>query len=452
MKTKENKLVNNTIMMYLMTVAKLVIPLISLPYLTRVLSVDCYGSVAFVKSLMSYFQIFIDFGFLLSATKDIIGYLKKGETPNKVVGDSLYAQIILCLIAIAAGVVCIFCFEILRGFELYTMLSLVTCVLSIFLFEYVFKAYEQMGKIAIRYVVMKLIALILTLIFVKSDKDILLIPIFDIVASLVAIVLVYLQLKKLGLKIDFDVKRIKDAWKSLSKSFIYFISNFATTAFSALNTIIIGIALNKSDVAYWSVAMQLVGVVQALYNPIITSAHPTMIRTKNLKTIHKIMLIYMPLIFVGCGLILLLGDWAVKLVFTESYLMSSTLLKWLIPLLIFSFPSMLYGWPCLDCINKAKANTVSTIIGACIQVAGLGFIAIIGQFNLLSIAIVRNISEMMFCIIRMSIVYKNKKLFVSGDVTDPQNVNVENKELGEFEKHELTNEIISANMDDNNNI
>ncbi len=452
MQTQSKKIVNNTIMMYLMTIAKLVIPLISLPYLTRVLSVDCYGSVAFVKSLMSYFQIFIDFGFLLSATKDIISILKKDEKPNKLVGNSLYAQMLLCLMCIVAVVICIFCFDILKGFELYTLLSLVVCMLSIFLFEYVFKAYEQMGKIAIRYVLMKVIALILTLCFVKSDADILLIPIFDIVASIVAIAMVYFQLRKMGIKIDFDIRRFKDAWKSLSKSFVYFISNFATTAFSALNTVIIGVALSISDVAYWSVAMQLVGVVQALYNPIITSAHPAMIREKNLKIIHKIMLIYMPMIFVGCGLILLLGDWAVTLVFTEKYLMSSTIFKWLIPLLIFSFPAMLYGWPALDSINKTKATTISTIIGAVIQVTGLGVIALIGHFNLITIAIVRNISEAIFCTIRMSIVYKNKKLFVSGVIADPQNANVENKELGEFEKHELTNEIISANIDDNNDI
>ena len=92
MQTQSKKIVNNTIMMYLMTIAKLVIPLISLPYLTRVLSVDCYGSVAFVKSLMSYFQIFIDLGCLRYATKDIIFILKKDEKPNKLVGNSLYAK------------------------------------------------------------------------------------------------------------------------------------------------------------------------------------------------------------------------------------------------------------------------------------------------------------------------------------------------------------------------
>lgn len=413
-KTTDKKLLKNTIMMYLMTVAKLVIPLISLPYLTRVLSVDTYGCVSFVKSLMSYFQILIDFGFLLSATKDIIGYLKNGEVPNKVIGDSLYAQMLLGGIAIVACVICLFCFPIIKGFELYTMLSLVTVLLSIFLFEYVFKAYEQMEKIAIRYTIMKIIALVLTLLFVKSDKDVFLIPLFDIIASLVAIVLVYIQMKKMGIKVDFDIKRTKDAWGSLKNSFVYFISNFATTAFGALNTIIIGVALSKSDVAYWSVTLQLVNVVQALYNPIITSAYPTMLRTKKLSTIHKIMLIYMPMIFVGCGLILLLGDWAVGLVFTESYLMSATLLKYLIPLLIVSFPAMLYGWPCLDCINKTKANTMSTIISAIVQVAGLGFIALIGKFNLISLVIVRNVTEITLCTIRMTIVYKNKKMFESG--------------------------------------
>ena len=52
----------------------------------------------------------------------------------------------------------------------------------------------------------------------------------------------------------------------------------------------------------------------------------------------------------------------------------------------------------------------------------------------------------------MSIVYKNKKLFVSGVVADSKNENAESKEPGEFEKHEVANDIISANIDDNNNL
>lgn len=419
-KEKGKILLNNTIMMYLMSIAKLVIPLISLPYLTRVLSVDCYGSVSFVKSIIAYLQIIVDFGFLLSGTKDLISTLSNKEHTSKKIGNNLYAQLMLCVISVVIMIVCCFCFNILKGFELFAFLSLGTVILSVFLFEYVFKAYEQMGKIAIRYVVMKVIALILTLIFVKGDSDVILIPLFDILASIVAIVMVALQLKKMGVKCSLNLSRIKDALIALKDSFIYFISNAATTAFTALNTLIIGFMLTKADVAYWSVAMQLVGVVQALYAPITNSVFPTMIKEKSLKLIHKIMLIYMPIIFVGCVLILVLGDWAVKLVFTKDYLMSSTLLKCLIPLLILSFPAMLYGWPCLGAIDKQKENSLSTIVSSLVQVFGLVLLIVMNKFTLIAICIVRCITEFVLCLIRVMIVYKNKHLFTKTGIKETQ--------------------------------
>ena len=414
MSSKQTKvLINNTIMMYILSIAKLIIPLISLPYLTRVLSIDCYGSVSFVKSIVSYMQILVDFGFLLSATKDIITVIKNKGDVNKEIGNTLYAQLILCVLAFVIMLFCCLFLDILAGYELFAMLSLVTVALSIFLFEYVFKAYEQMGKIAIRYVIMKVIALILTIIFVKDDGDIFLMPIFDIIASLIAIVLVKLQMNKLGVKCSFSFKRIKDAWISLKKSFVYFISNFATSAFTALNTVVIGFMLTKSDVAYWSVTMQLLSAVQALYNPIINSVFPTMVKDKNLKIVHRIMLIYMPLICVGCVLVLFLGDWAVSIVFTKEYLMSSTLFKVMIPVLIASFPALLYGWPCLGAIDKQKENTMSTIVGAVVQVVGVVLLIAIGQFTLINVAIVRGITEIVLCVMRMTIVYKNRQLFVN---------------------------------------
>ena len=123
------------------------------------------------------------------------------------------------------------------------------------------------------------------------------------------------------------------------------------------------------------------------------------------------MMIYMPLIFTGCAMILILGDWGVGLVFTKEYLMSSTILKCLIPVLIFSFASLLYGWPCLGAIDKQRATSITTIVSAIIQVLGLGVLALINQFNLIGICMVRNITEISLCTMRMAVVYKNKKLF-----------------------------------------
>lgn len=54
-----------------MNIAKMMFPLLTLPYLTRVLTADCFGVVAYVKAVMQYMQLIVDFGFVLSGTKDM---------------------------------------------------------------------------------------------------------------------------------------------------------------------------------------------------------------------------------------------------------------------------------------------------------------------------------------------------------------------------------------------
>lgn len=59
-------------MLYLMNIAKMVFPLLTLPYLTRVLSAETYATVTYVKAVMQYVHIILMLGFGNSATKEII--------------------------------------------------------------------------------------------------------------------------------------------------------------------------------------------------------------------------------------------------------------------------------------------------------------------------------------------------------------------------------------------
>mgnify|MGYP003301046819 CR=1 FL=1 len=66
----------------------------------------------------------------------------------------------------------------------------------------------------------------------------------------------------------------------------------ATTAFSALNTLLIGIFIKDlAIIAYWSVSLQLVNSVQNMYDPINKGIYPQMIKNKNLKFIGKVLLL-----------------------------------------------------------------------------------------------------------------------------------------------------------------
>ena len=98
----KSNVIKNTIMLYGMSIAKIVFPLLTLPYLTRVLSVESYGVVSYVKAVMQYMQLVVDFGFMLSGTKDIVNAKNDHEKLEKEVGDILLARVLLAAAAFVA--------------------------------------------------------------------------------------------------------------------------------------------------------------------------------------------------------------------------------------------------------------------------------------------------------------------------------------------------------------
>ena len=69
--SKNGRLAKNTIMLFVLTFSNYLFNFITVPYQTRVLGPAVYGNLGFATSIMSYFQLLLDFGFMLSATEDI---------------------------------------------------------------------------------------------------------------------------------------------------------------------------------------------------------------------------------------------------------------------------------------------------------------------------------------------------------------------------------------------
>ena len=139
MNNKRHKIFQNTSMLMLLNIAKLVFPFITLPYLTRVMSTDCYGVVAYVKAVMAYMQVIVDFGFTLSATKMVVEAKDDKEKLNKIIGVNIYAKLLLALIAFIGLLALIVAIPILRKNALYTIMSYLVVVLTIFLFDFFFQ-------------------------------------------------------------------------------------------------------------------------------------------------------------------------------------------------------------------------------------------------------------------------------------------------------------------------
>lgn len=408
MKNKINNVTKNTAMLYLMNIAKLVFPLLTLPYLTRVLSVDTYGVVAYVKSVMQYMQLLVDFGFVLSSTKLIVEANGDMKKIGSVVGESIVAKLLLSCFGAVILTVMTFTMPILKEYALYTFLSFAVVVLSSFLMDYLFRGLEKMHILTIRFVIMKGISTALTFVFVHDDSGLLWIPILDVLSSIVAVVLSIYEAKKLGVLFSAKLKRV---FNCLKQSFLYFCSQMATTVFTALTTIIIGYFMSKSDVAYWSVVMQLVGAVQAMYSPISDGIYPEMVRSKNLGLVKKLFLLFTPILIAGIVFTAVFAKYILLIIGGEKYMEAAIVLRTVSPILGLTFYVFILGWPMLGAINRVKETTTTTVMYALVSIAGLAILIATGRLNLITLAILRWVTELFLLALRAGYCYKFRNEF-----------------------------------------
>lgn len=412
MSRAKRKILKNGSALMVFHIAKIIFPFVVLPYLTRVLSTEAYGTVAYVKTVMNYMQIFVDFGFVLSATKDVVEAREDHRKLGGVVGDTMTARILLGLIGFLIVLILSLVLPILRENFLFTVLSYVTVFLSIFLMDFLFRGLEIMHVITIRFVAMKVISTGLTFLLIKNDADLLLIPILDILSSIVAIVLVFRKKKELGIRLRFC--HPKTALKPIKTSFVYFLSSVASTSFSALSTILIGIYFNATEVAYWSLCAQIIGTVQACYSPISDSIYPEMIKHKDLSVLKKVIRIFAPIAMVGSIVAFLLASTMLGILGGEKYLSAVPILRILIIAIPIGFFGIIFGWPALGAIGKVKETTISTIASVLLNVLLLVLLILTGTFTLINVAIARVITEFSLFAIRFFYFQKYKQLFRKG--------------------------------------
>ena len=406
---KNKKIVSNTAILMIFNIAKMVFPFLTLPYLTRVFSTETYGTVAYVKTVMTYMQIIVDFGFVLSATKDVVKAKDNNEELQTVINDTMMARVMMGVIGFFAIIILSFCLPILRNNLLYTLLSYLVVFLSIFLMDFLFRGLEIMHIITVRFITMKLISTIMTFLLVKNDSHMLLIPVLDILSSIIAVGLVFYNVKKRNLKIGFS--NIKKSLKSIKDSFVYFLSDVASTSFNALSTIIIGMAISTTEVAYWSVCMQIIGSIQACYTPISGGIYPEMIKTKNYALIKKVIKIFLPIVILGCIFVFFAAEWIFNILGGKEYLVAVPIFRILIPTLFFGFLAIIYGWSALGAIGKTKEATFSTIFSVSFNVILMIGLLITNKFTLMNIAIVRSLTEIILFSTRYCFCRKYRNLF-----------------------------------------
>ena len=395
------RVAKNAGMQYLLQAAKYLFPFITIPYLTRVLGPDVYAIRAYILAAMTFVQVFLDYGFTSYGTREISRNREDSDRISQETTNIALLRLLLCLAVAVPVAIITAMIPLMAANPVYVAIAYVCACFKAMLPDYVFQGLEDMAIITYRFVVSQAIAIVLIFLLVAGPEDLLWVPAIEALAAFVALAWSWANVfRARGVRLRKPEKEgMRIAFKTAS---VFFVSNAATTAFTCLTTIMIGILIeDDAQIAYWSLAMTAVTAIQALYSPIVKSLYPHMCAARDFALAKKLLLIGLPVVLVGTIAFALLGDQIMLLLGGEEYLAGSRIVTMVSPVVFLSYPAMLLGFPVLAAVGREKQLTMSSVIACLFHIAGLALLAIGGRFTIPALCVLRCLTELVLCVSRV---------------------------------------------------
>lgn len=323
-KKEYRRVLENIISLSSLQIAGYLLPLITLPYLVRVLGPERYGLIAFATALVFYFVILTNYGFNLSATREISICREDPGKVSEIFSSVLFIKFMLMLLSFLILTVVVLGVEQFRAEWLVYFFSFGMVVGNVLFPVWFFQGIEKMKYITVLNVLAQAIFTVSVFIFIRTTADYLYVPLINSVGFLVA--------GLLGLRIalkDYHIQlKIPDGElfkHHLQEGWHIFLSSAAVTLYTTSNIFILGVLTNNVVVSYYAVAEKVVLAVLGLLNPLSQALFPHISRVvdeshkKGVQFLRKITKI---MIGIGLSLSLLLFVFSpliVNILFGDQY-------------------------------------------------------------------------------------------------------------------------------------
>lgn len=261
----KKRIIHNFISLSLVQGLSILFPLITFPYLLRVLGVQGFGLFTLIQTFVMYFDLLISFGFGLTATKYIaramgnIGRTREIITSVYIIKLFLFAATIIVFLS-----ACIF-IPYLRQNFLLVIISFMYLMGNLLFPDWYFQGIQKMRNIAVVAFVSKFVSLIMIIVMVKSSSDIVYALLSVSIGNFVAGLMGFIILRR---TVSLRIKIPRRAFIiSLFKESAYvFASIILAPFYSSVNFFILQIFTNPLMVGYYAVAEKIFSAIAMLTN------------------------------------------------------------------------------------------------------------------------------------------------------------------------------------------
>lgn len=294
-------LIKNFSYISILQVFILISPLITYPYLTRVLGLELYGWVITAQVVASYFSIFIGFGFNTISAKHISIHRNDKKKLSEIVSSILIIRSFLWVVFLLIYIILIFNVFSYKEHALLFIFSYLLTFNDLLFPQFYFQGIEQMKFITIVSILIRLVFVVLTFIVVREQADYIFVPLIMSIGYFIGgIVSLYIIFVKHDLHFfSPNVSILKYYIKDVS---LIFTTQIITTIKDKLNYILLGAFVGMSDVTVYDIGSKLCNLLTQITGVISTVTLPKMAINQNNKLFKKILaLIFVVILFEFLG-------------------------------------------------------------------------------------------------------------------------------------------------------
>ena len=400
-------ILNNFFSLSLLKALTYILPLLTFPYLIRVLGVEKFGLIMFAQATMYYFEIVVDFGFNLSATREVALNVKKPNKLNDIISAVFSIKFMLLVFSFLVLIGVVNLFDRFMNDSLLYYYSFLKVMALAFFPVWFFQGIEKMKYITLIDIISKSIFTILIFVFIQSESDYLLVPLIGgigyIIGSILALIYLFKHFKRSFVFCSFSFLK-----KTFYDSSMFFLSRVSVSLYTTSNAFVLGLVTSNLMVGYYAIAEKLYMVIRQMYQPIVQVIYPYISKTRNVRFFKKL---YPFVILLNLLAICVLWSFSfeiIQLVAKESFIQSVKVFRILLVVACIVVPSILIGYPFLAALGFKNEANYSTIIGSFFHVVLLAIGYVFNLINIYNIVYLLIITESIVLLYRFNAVYKNR--------------------------------------------
>ena len=384
----------------------LVLPLVTTPYLSRVLGAETIGIYTYTYAILSYFFLFGGLGMSLYASREIAYVRDDKKKRNKLFWELAIFNFITISIA---SVIYYFAFATKGEYSLYYKLWMLELAASAINISWFFMGFEEFKKTVTRNVLVRIISVMLIFVFVKKPSDLALYILIYGIADLVGNIGLWMYLPKYlkGEKIG----RL-NVLHHLPYILLLFIPQIATQVWVILDKTMIGAMItDKAELGYYEQSQKLLNVIITVITSITTVMIPRIantyakgdkeqLRTYLKQSLNFVSLLAVPMMF---GLIVISKEF-VPIFFGPGYDKVITLNYIVSPVIYTMGIITVLGNQYLLLTGKQKQYTITILIGLVLNIILNYFM--IKSIGTIGAAIASIITQILVIILQLKLIKK----------------------------------------------